>query len=86
MTGNPRKGGVWNRPGSVGRHPGRGGSASADYKDALTVEEAVEAAHWIKVRAKREDGEARTMTKIAAARAKVTLPSLEWITKFMKDD
>lgn len=86
MTGNPRKGGFWNKPGTVSRQAGRGGSSSADYQDACTLEETVAAARRIKARSQRDDHEYRTAKRAATERAKITLPSLQSLTKLMKED
>lgn len=86
MTGSMRKGGFWNRSGSVHRQSGRPGGTSADYQDALTVEEAVEAAHRIKLRSQREDHETHALTRETKTRSRITLSSPEWLANFMKED
>ena len=85
MPGNPHKGGFWNKPGSVGRHAGRSGSAQGDFFDALTIEDVAMGIGVRKARIKHARSEKRAEDRTAAERRKITLSSPEWLANFMKD-
>jgi len=83
MPGNTRKN-VWNKPGTIGNNiPSKPGSALANFRDAVTIEEAVMGIGLNNAHARRDKAEARAVKRTAEERAKITLSTPEWLANFM---
>lgn len=65
-----------------GKKPGSLGGRS-NVRDARDIEEAARVMNQINARAKREAREKRAAEKKARDKAKITLPSIETLNKFM---
>jgi hypothetical protein len=60
---------------------GHGGGVGADFRQANDLAEAVAAGVAIKAKRKRERREKREVQKAAEAKAKITLPTLRFMSK-----